>query len=247
MNQRTREKKMTRKCHCFLHTDIGWKFLSIMAKNNDDAQWTTLVTVDNTANDKLPLADKACTVFALNNTTAYVVEKPACPMGFVCDSYAITDEVYELPLEQRALALLQAPVVAPADEETVRAYAQRLDTNDMDFLAYEEDLVSRASSHAVSNFWRDDHGFGFSANTPKAALAYLSVPHDEGWAAYVDGSEATIIDSAGMMLLPLTEGTHDVRFSYQTPGLRAGLVITGVAWAAFAAAAWIVARSRHAE
>ena len=47
---------------------IQW---TIMAKNNDDAQWTTLVTVDNTANDKLPLADNACTVFALNNTTAY--------------------------------------------------------------------------------------------------------------------------------------------------------------------------------
>lgn len=44
---------------------------TIMAKNEDDAQWTTLVTVDNTANDKLPLADNACTVFALNNTTAY--------------------------------------------------------------------------------------------------------------------------------------------------------------------------------
>lgn len=44
---------------------------TIMAKNKDDAQWTTLVTVDNTANDKLPLADNACTVFALNNTTAY--------------------------------------------------------------------------------------------------------------------------------------------------------------------------------
>lgn len=44
---------------------------TIMAKNMDDAQWTTLVTVDNTANDKLPLANNACTVFALNNTTAY--------------------------------------------------------------------------------------------------------------------------------------------------------------------------------
>ena len=44
---------------------------TIMAKNKDDAQWTTLVTVDNTANDKLPLANNACTVFALNNTTAY--------------------------------------------------------------------------------------------------------------------------------------------------------------------------------
>ena len=174
---------------------------------------------------------------SLNGEPVYVVEKPACPIGFVCDSYAITDEVYELSIAERARALLQAPVVAPADEEAVRAYGQRLDINKMDFLAYEEELVSRASSHAVSGFWRDDHGYGFSVSMPKAALVYLSVPHDDGWKAFVDGSEATTIDSAGMTLLPLDEGTHDVRFSYQTPGLHLGLVVTGVAWVAFAAVA----------
>ena len=44
---------------------------TIMAKVNQDDPWTTLVTVDNSNGDKLPMTNDTRTVFALNNTTAY--------------------------------------------------------------------------------------------------------------------------------------------------------------------------------
>ena len=44
---------------------------TIKAKNDGDADWTTLVTVDNSDGDKLPKATNTRTVFALNNSTAY--------------------------------------------------------------------------------------------------------------------------------------------------------------------------------
>ena len=44
---------------------------TIKAKNDGDADWTTLVTVDNSAGDKLPKAINTRTVFALDNSTAY--------------------------------------------------------------------------------------------------------------------------------------------------------------------------------
>ena len=47
------------------------KSWTIKAKNDGDADWTTLVTVDNSDGDKLPKAINTCTVFALNNSTAY--------------------------------------------------------------------------------------------------------------------------------------------------------------------------------
>ena len=44
---------------------------TIKAKVNPGDAWTTLVTVDNSNGDKLPMANNTRTVFALNNTTAY--------------------------------------------------------------------------------------------------------------------------------------------------------------------------------
>lgn len=44
---------------------------TIKAKNADDSDWTTLVSVDNSSNDKLPMANNTETRFALQNSTAY--------------------------------------------------------------------------------------------------------------------------------------------------------------------------------
>ena len=44
---------------------------TIKAKNESDTGWTTLVIVDNSSKDKLPMANDTETRFALNNTAAY--------------------------------------------------------------------------------------------------------------------------------------------------------------------------------
>lgn len=168
------------------------------------------------------------------NGPAYVVEKNACPIGFICDKYAITDDMYEVELNKRALALMQAPVVAPADEEAVREYAEPVTIADLDLERPFDELIADATSHAVDGFWRNNQGFGFSASTSKPTLVYLSVPHDDGWSVLVDGMEASTVDSAGMTLLPLPAGEHQVEFRYTTPGALLGFAISVVAWAGFA-------------
>ena len=47
------------------------KSWTIKAKNVGDSDWTTLVSVDNSSNDKLPMANNTETRFALQNSTAY--------------------------------------------------------------------------------------------------------------------------------------------------------------------------------
>ena len=176
--------------------------------------------------------------YTSGGSTVYVVEKDACPIGFLCNQYALTDEIYELPAKNRALALLQAPVVSPADEAQVSAFAQKINASDVDRSANVSQLAAQAQSRAVRDFWRDDHGFGFTASTPSRGLVYLSVPHDGGWAASVDGVVVQTIESAGMTLLPLEAGDHTVRFSYETPGAKLGLMASVVAWAIFALVCW---------
>ncbi len=180
--------------------------------------------------------------YAVDGSTVYVTEKNACPIGFLCDRYAITDKIYELPVEQRAVALLQAPVVSPASEDQVSSFAQKIDASDIDGSANVSQLTAQAQSRAVRNFWRGDHGFGFTTSTPSPALVYLAVPHDDGWTAIVDGVEATTVDSAGMTLLPIEAGDHEVRFSYETPGAKLGLAVSAVAWAVFALVYWLTRR-----
>ena len=44
---------------------------TIWAWNEGDEEWTELVTVDNSDNTKLPMTNNTCTLFELNNSTAY--------------------------------------------------------------------------------------------------------------------------------------------------------------------------------
>ena len=44
---------------------------TIWARNEGDEDWTELATVDNENGDKLPMTNSTCTLFELNNSTAY--------------------------------------------------------------------------------------------------------------------------------------------------------------------------------
>lgn len=55
----------------------------------------------------------------------------------------------------------------------------------------------------------------------------VAVPYSDGWTATVDGQKVPVWKCNGMHLgIFLEEGTHQVTFSYRTPGLTAGTAIT---------------------
>lgn len=58
-------------------------------------------------------------------------------------------------------------------------------------------------------------------------ILYLSVPNNGGWTVYVDGAKAKHYTGNIMgIAVPLTAGNHTVHLSYETPGLRAGAIIS---------------------
>lgn len=173
------------------------------------------------------------TTHRVGSHTYYVIANEAMPLGVIYDQYVLYDDVEKLPLEQRALAMLQAPVVEDGDEDAVLGFATRVTTSELDLHQSTDSLIRAAKPRAVEEFWRNDYGFGFVSDTDLPALVYLAVPHDSGWTALVDGSEHVIVDSAGMMVLPLDAGAHEVEFRYETPGLRVGLAISTIACLAF--------------
>lgn len=64
-----------------------------------------------------------------------------------------------------------------------------------------------------------------------------AILYTDGWKAYVDGEPAKIYPSNGVFLgVPLSEGSHDVKFVYETPLIAESAAVSGIG--ILAAAAW---------
>ena len=59
---------------------------------------------------------------------------------------------------------------------------------------------------------------------------FFSIPFDDGWTATVNGKNADIIKVAkGFMAVEAPAGECTIKFSYKTPGLKYGLIISATA------------------
>ncbi len=73
----------------------------------------------------------------------------------------------------------------------------------------------------------------------------LTVAYSKGWTAKVDGKPVELLRAdTGFMALDLEAGHHDVELTYQTPGLFAGVCVSGVGLLALAVLALFVRRHR---
>jgi len=60
----------------------------------------------------------------------------------------------------------------------------------------------------------------------KANLVFYSVPYDEGFTAYVNGTETEIIKvHNGLCAVYAPAGDNEIVFSYKTPGLNTGIFL----------------------
>ncbi len=64
----------------------------------------------------------------------------------------------------------------------------------------------------------------------------LAVPYSAGWRAYVDGEEVEVLECGiKYMGVQVSEGTHEIRFEYTTPGFIPGVITTVIACVLMAA------------
>lgn len=167
-----------------------------------------------------------------------VFEREACPIGYAVWTYITRDELMQLPLWQRGLAMLQAVVVDSDAEGEASQYLEHVNVWELDYESSVDDLVRDvAAVWPVWDFVRDDHGFSCTASE---GTYYFSIPNDSGWRIYIDGAETKPIDSCGMMLIVVPEGTHQVRGVYETPGLTIGMMASGASFLLFVLACVIL-------
>lgn len=91
-------------------------------------------------------------------------------------------------------------------------------------LAQDSDFLAQSSAFS---FETDKGGFSASVSREEGTLVFFSVPFDEGWTATVNGEKAEIIKAnVGFMAVEVPAGVSDIRFDYETPGLKMGIIIS---------------------
>ncbi len=66
-------------------------------------------------------------------------------------------------------------------------------------------------------------------NLNEAKYLLLTIPYSTGWSATVDGKKQDILKAnTAWMALDLEPGTHEITLKYRTPGLTAGMIISGI-------------------
>ena len=96
-----------------------------------------------------PDAGEVVAQHEVGGVTYHVVEGDACPIGFTTRNYILREDVEALPVEQRAVALMQASVVSAESEALVVPYARRVQPDGMDLSQTVAQLTARSCSHSV--------------------------------------------------------------------------------------------------
>lgn len=80
----------------------------------------------------------------------------------------------------------------------------------------------------------------------KAAILVVSQAWSKGWKASVDGHAVPVVRIFGLTMgAPVPAGRHEVRFFYDAPGLRSGLLLSGLTALALLAAVWFSEQRRR--
>ncbi len=158
----------------------------------------------------------------------YIVEKEACPISFTYDSYIRKTDFDQIEPSLRGGAVLKALVIPDEEENEVSPYLNQLDLTTVNAAAL--DLIGsdiqRNLEHQVQIYEMNGKGLKASVDTKKETYAFFSVPYDKGWTAYVNGEQAAIMKTSGLMAIPVPAGEVDIELRYATPGWREGVVIS---------------------
>ena len=176
-----------------------------------DAGWTYLADVDG---------------YTLYHNDNYV------PMGFTYDYY-VTEATYETSIKTLRSNLLMRALVL--EDEDVKAYGQYLTElpdemlEELYYDSYTQDCADRRA-HSCSVFQMNNAGFHAEITLDKPNLVFFSVPHDDGFTAYVNGEKTDILQvDEGLMAVLCPAGASSIDFVYQAAGLSASRVVTAVA------------------
>lgn len=151
----------------------------------------------------------------------------ALPMGFAYDDYFLDKDVKGNRKVDNLL--VRAAVLT---EEQSKKYADILnpldpdDTGIITLERFKSDAKNRISE-GVQQFSINNKGFTAVSDYDSEKLVVFSVPYCKGWSATVNGQPVEVDKiNAGLCGIRVPEGKCDISFTYETPGLKIGIIMT---------------------
>ena len=106
-----------------------------------------------------------------------------------------------------------------------------LDVDGIRVYAYQTNEYVTSVMQLMNNAWTnvqyDTNWVSGTINAQFDGVFQLAIPYNSGWQAYVDGKEVEVFQSGvRYMGILLSEGEHEIRFKYTTPGITTGTVLS---------------------
>ena len=185
----------------------------------------------------------------------YIYEnKNYIPMGFVYDTYVDIEYAETLTTAQKSNFAMQAVFLTKEQIEKYSDIMQKYEGEEGLYSGLSRDSLEEICSEKAKTscyyFKENSSGFEAKINLDKESLVFFSVPYDEGFTAYVNGKEVEIDNVFnGLTAIRVPQGDNEIRFEYETKGLKAGaaLTVTGlVLFAAYMAVGAALDKKRNA-
>ncbi|MBQ9899105.1 MAG: YfhO family protein [Ruminococcus sp.] len=153
------------------------------------------------------------------------------PMGFAYDTCVSEKTADAKGPQVRERMLMKCLVLT---DEQIERYSDIITVKDptaastLSQLSYRE-FCEEKRECCASSFKYDSHGFTSEISLDSPRLVFFSVPYSSGWSAEVNGKPADVEKvSYGLMAVRAESGDNTIVFRYRTPGLTAGLILSGV-------------------
>src|SRR5699024_1746371 len=96
---------------------------------------------------------------------------------------------------------------------------------------FDEDEVTHEAQvkkeHALDITTITDERIKGSVEAAEDGMVVTNIPYTTGWQAYVDGQRvSTEKVNIGFVGVPISAGEHEIKFVYQTPFLKAGVMMS---------------------
>ena len=100
----------------------------------------------------------------------------------------------------------------------------------VNYNVYKEFVKNINKNKMIIDNYYDDHHFTAKVDVnDENNLLYTSIAADNGWKVYVDGNLTDYVKINDAVIgLKLENGEHLIEFKYSTPGLKEGLIISGI-------------------
>lgn len=177
-----------------------------------------------------------------NTQNGYDVYENNCyiPMGFTYDNFISEEDFYDCQSYDRQLLLLKALVLSNEDLEEHNDILENKKKEEdykglSDYFYSQQNYLLDCQERKSGSCYEFEYGVNcfnakISIEDENDDLVFFSVPYEDGWKAYVNGESVEIIKAnVGFMAVRVPGGTDsEIYFEYETPGLKSGLLITGL-------------------